>query len=32
VTIVVGLAFASALTLFAVPVLYAIFFRLQPPK
>ena len=30
VTIVVGLAFASALTLFAVPVLYAIFFRLQP--
>lgn len=30
VTIVVGLAFASALTLFVVPVLYATFFRLKP--
>jgi multidrug efflux pump subunit AcrB len=29
VTIVVGLLFASALTLIAVPVLYATFFRLQ---
>lgn len=31
VTIVVGLLFASALTLFVVPVLYAVFFRLRPP-
>lgn len=30
VTIVVGLAFASLLTLFVVPVLYAAFFRLKP--
>lgn len=30
VTIVVGLLFASVLTLFAVPVLYAVFFRLKP--
>ncbi len=30
VTIVVGLLFASALTLFVVPVLYAVFFRLKP--
>lgn len=31
VTIVVGLLFASALTLIAVPVLYATFFRLKAP-
>ncbi len=31
VTIVVGLMFASALTLFVVPVLYAMFFKLKPP-
>jgi Cu/Ag efflux pump CusA len=27
-----GLAFASVLTLIAVPVLYALFFRIKPPK
>lgn len=32
VTIVVGLLFASALTLIVVPVLYATFFRLHPVK
>lgn len=32
VTIVVGLMFASALTLFVVPVLYATFFRLKAPS
>jgi len=32
VTIVVGLMFASALTLFVVPVLYAAFFRLKAPS
>jgi multidrug efflux pump subunit AcrB len=31
VTIVVGLLFASVLTLFVIPVLYAAFFRLRPP-
>lgn len=31
VTIVVGLLFASVLTLFVVPVLYSVFFRLTPP-
>lgn len=30
VTIIFGLAFATALTLLVVPVLYAIFFRIQP--
>jgi len=30
VTIMAGLAFASVLTLIAVPVLYAVFFRIQP--
>ena len=32
VTIMGGLAFASVLTLVAVPVLYALFFRIRPPK
>ena len=32
VTIVVGLLFASALTLFVVPVLYATFFKVRPEK
>ena len=32
VTIVVGLLFASALTLLVVPVLYAVFFKLRPEK
>jgi multidrug efflux pump subunit AcrB len=32
VTIMGGLAFASILTLIAVPVLYALFFRIKPPK
>ena len=32
VTIMGGLAFASILTLIAVPVLYALFFRIRPPK
>lgn len=32
VTIMSGLAFATLLTLILVPVLYAIFFRIQPPK
>lgn len=32
VTIMGGLAFASVLTLIAVPVLYALFFRIKPPK
>ena len=32
VTIVVGLLFASALTLLVVPVLYAIFFKVRPEK
>lgn len=32
VTIVVGLLFASALTLIVVPVLYAMFFRLSPSR
>jgi Cu/Ag efflux pump CusA len=32
VTIVVGLLFASALTLFVVPVLYATFFKARPEK
>lgn len=32
VTIVVGLAFASVLTLLVVPVLYGAFFRLKPPE
>lgn len=32
VTIMGGLAFASILTLIAVPVLYALFFRITPPK
>jgi multidrug efflux pump subunit AcrB len=32
VTIVVGLLFASALTLFVVPVLYVIFFKVRPEK
>jgi Cu/Ag efflux pump CusA len=27
-----GLAFASVLTLVAVPVLYALLFRIRPPK
>ena len=31
VTIMGGLAFASVLTLVAVPVLYALFFRIRPP-
>ena len=30
VTIMAGLAFASVLTLIAVPVLYAVFFRIRP--
>ncbi|MDF1803588.1 efflux RND transporter permease subunit [Thalassovita sp.] len=32
VTIMGGLAFASILTLVAVPVFYALFFRIKPPK
>ena len=32
VTIMGGLAFASVLTLVAVPVLYALLFRIRPPK
>ena len=32
VTIVVGLLFASALTLLVVPVLYAVFFKVRPEK
>lgn len=32
VTIVVGMLFASILTLFVIPVLYALFFRLQPGR
>ena len=32
VTIVVGLLFASALTLLVVPVLYALFFKVRPEK
>ena len=32
VTIMGGLAFASILTLVAVPVLYALFFRIKPSK
>jgi len=32
VTIVVGLLFASVLTLIVVPVLYVIFFRFRPPE
>jgi multidrug efflux pump subunit AcrB len=32
VTIVVGLLFASALTLLVVPVLYVTFFKVRPPK
>ncbi|MEP3048901.1 MAG: efflux RND transporter permease subunit [Roseibium sp.] len=32
VTIMGGLAFATVLTLIAAPVLYAIFFRVRPPK
>ena len=32
VTIMGGLAFASILTLVAVPVLYALFFLIKPPK
>ncbi len=32
VTIVVGLLFASALTLLVVPVLYVVFFKVRPEK
>ena len=32
VTIMGGLAFATLLTLIAVPVLYALFFKIKPPK
>jgi multidrug efflux pump subunit AcrB len=32
VTIMGGLAFATVLTLIAAPVLYALFFRVRPPK
>lgn len=32
VTIMGGLAFASGLTLIAMPVLYALFFRIKTPK